>query len=92
MTPNENVYDMAVLFDQLGLDSSPREIDAFIAKHKPLSLAIALANAPFWSLSQSHFLTEKLQSDDNWSLLIDFLNARLRARSYCINTPPNHFH
>ncbi len=87
-----NVYDMSVLFDQLGLASEPHDIDAFIAKHKPLSLSIALANAPFWSLSQSHFLTEKLQADDNWSLVIDFLNARLRARAYCITTPPSNFH
>jgi len=79
MTPNQNVYDMTVLFDQLGLNSAPNEIDAFIARHKPLSSEIALAKAPFWSESQSHFLAEKLQSDDNWSLVIDSLNTRLRA-------------
>lgn len=78
MTLNQNVYDMTVLFDQLGLDSAPQDIDAFIQRHKYLSPTIALANASFWSQSQSHFLAEKLQTDDNWSLVIDSLNTRLR--------------
>jgi len=72
-------HPMQELFAQLGLDSTPAAIDAFIARHRPLPLEIRLFDAPFWSPSQSALIREKLQEDGDWAVLIDTLNTQLRA-------------
>ena len=48
---------LETLFEQLGLDSSPKAIDAFIAAH-PLSDDVKLIDAPFWTPQQAQFLKE----------------------------------
>lgn len=65
------------LFDQLGLDSSPAAIDAFIARHSPLGEDRKLVDAPFWSAPQAAFLKQQLQADADWAPVVDELNLRL---------------
>ncbi|MBX3607441.1 MAG: DUF2789 domain-containing protein [Piscinibacter sp.] len=67
------------LFDQLGLPSSGREIDRFVAQHRPLPGDVALADAPFWSAAQARFLREEVAEDADWAELVDHLDAMLRA-------------
>ena len=73
------IPSMTRLFDQLGLDSAPQFIESFIASHKPLPETIALADAPFWSASQAEFLRRELAEDTDWAIVIERLNAALRA-------------
>ncbi len=70
-------HPLADLFAQLGLPNTPVEIDAFIAQH-PLVPAIALVDAPFWSVAQTQFLRESLAQDADWAEAVDHLDALLR--------------
>lgn len=65
-------------FKQLGLGSSPDEIDAFLRAHAPLAGGTSLPDAPFWTLPQAAFLREALATDGDWSEVIDALDAALR--------------
>jgi len=71
-------HNLSKLFDQLGLASDEKSIEAFIARHSPLSREIALQDAPFWSEGQSQFLEEGLEDDSDWAEVIDELNAMMR--------------
>lgn len=71
--------DMTLLFEQLGLDSQPDDIEAFVAAHRPLAAGTELADAPFWSPAQSAFLNEAVERDGRWAIVVDDLDARLRA-------------
>ena len=52
----------------------------FIDQNRPLPLTLNLSEAPCWSVSQVAFLREHWHADDgDWALLIDELNALLRA-------------
>jgi len=75
----DSIPSMTRLFDQLGLGSAPQFIEAFIASHKPLPETIALADAPFWSASQAEFLRCEVDADTDWAIVIERLNAALRA-------------
>ena len=70
-------HDLANLFAQLGLPSDLAAINAFIAAHRPLPAGVQLAEAPFWSPTQSAFLAEELQVDADWAEVIDELNSEL---------------
>ncbi|WP_263145302.1 DUF2789 domain-containing protein [Pseudomonas sp. RIT-PI-AD] len=72
--PNHN---LAALFDQLGLDSDPDSIDAFIAEHAPLPDEVKVTEAPFWSSAQGTFLKEQMMKDADWAPAVDELNVRL---------------
>ena len=67
---------LKTLFEQLGLDSSPEAIDAFIVEH-PLPEDVKLIDAPFWSAQQAQFLKEELREDADWAIAVDELNQRL---------------
>ena len=67
---------LETLFEQLGLDSTPDAIDAFIVAH-PLSEDVKLIDAPFWSAQQASFLKEELRDDAEWAIAVDELNQRL---------------
>lgn len=71
-------HTFTTLFEQLGLPSDPASIERFIMDHSPLPPEIALAQAPFWSESQSHFLHEGIEDDSDWAEVIDELDAQLR--------------
>lgn len=66
------------LFQQLGLPSSPEQVDDFIARHRCLCDGIALDEAPFWTDSQAEFLREAVQEDSDWAEAVDQLDVRLR--------------
>ena len=67
---------LETLFEQLGLDSTPEAIDAFIVAH-PLTDDVKLIDAPFWSAQQAAFLKEELRDDAEWAIPVDELNQRL---------------
>jgi Protein of unknown function (DUF2789) len=66
------------LFKQLGLPNDAVSIDAFLKLRHPLAAGTRVEDAPFWSLSQRHFLNEQLTSDNDWAELIDRLSLALR--------------
>ena len=74
--------DMTRLFDQLGLPSTPAQIQAFIESHRPLAASTELHLAEFWSPSQADFLCTEMSGDSDWVMIIDRLNTALRG------TPP----
>lgn len=73
-------HQLSNLFDQLGLDSSPASIEIFIKEHSPLDTDTLLADASFWTDSQSSFLREEILNDADWAEVIDQLNERLHAK------------
>jgi hypothetical protein len=66
------------LFRQLGLAQTPAEVESFLASHRPLPSSTALADAPFWTPSQSCFLREGLADNADWTQVMDTLDASLR--------------
>lgn len=65
------------LFEQLGLDSSPAAIDAFISQYSPLAEDCKLVDAEFWTAPQAAFLKQQLREDADWAPVVDELNLRL---------------
>ncbi len=70
-------HNLKTLFQQLGLDASPKAIDSFIENHH-LDDEVRLAEAPFWNNAQAAFIRESLQEDADWCEVIDTLDAMLR--------------
>lgn len=73
-----NRHDLPRLFDQLGLDSDPASIEAFIRHHQGLPDDVLLPEARIWSASQAAFLREKIRDDSDWAIVVDALSVRLR--------------
>ncbi len=71
-------HSFSELFEQLGLESSPEEIEDFLRNHVPLPAGTALSDAPFWSAAQAAFLREARDADSDWSEIVDALNVALR--------------
>lgn len=69
---------MTNLFLQLGLDSSQEAIDRFLLENE-LPQDVHILDAPFWTASQAELLKELLNSDANWSLVVDQLSEALRS-------------
>ncbi len=72
-------HSLRNLFEQLGLPSEQAEVERFVAKHRPLDAAIALADAAFWSAAQAQFLREEVEDDADWAEVVDQLNLMLRG-------------
>lgn len=72
-------HAMTHLFAQLGLPSTPADIQAFFASRR-LPPGVALADAPFWSPAQAAFLREQVEEDADWAGPIDRLDSGLRGR------------
>ena len=53
MKMDSPTHDLKGLFDQLGLDSSQKAIDDFIASHSPLPDDKKLIDAEFWTPQQA---------------------------------------
>lgn len=68
-------HDLSSLFSQLGLASTPAEVEAFVATHR-LDQRMRLCDAPFWNKAQAQFLRESLEEDSDWAVAADEL-ARL---------------
>ena len=74
-----SVHKFRDLFSQLGLPDDSQSIEDFIGAHRPLAPEVRLADAPFWTVSQSQFLREEILDDADWAELVDSLDASLRA-------------
>lgn len=71
-------HSLPSLFKQLGLPDDPINIDKFIATHSPLEPELHLADAFFWSKSQSQFLRDEILDDADWAEVVDQLDVLLR--------------
>ncbi|EHA1125224.1 DUF2789 domain-containing protein [Vibrio navarrensis] len=71
-------HGMAELFEQLGLGSSPGEIDEFIDAHCHPRDTTPLHQASFWTQAQASFLREAIEEDADWAELVDQLDVMLR--------------
>lgn len=78
-------HDLSSLFEQLGMDSTPEAIQAFVRAHRPLAPEVKLAHASFWSDSQAAFLREKVKEDADWAVVVDTLDAMLRLPDVAVN-------
>jgi hypothetical protein len=67
------------LFAQLGLPHGPADIAKFITRHAPLTEAVRLPDAPFWSATQAAFLRESLAQDSDWTGVVDQLGKALMS-------------
>ncbi|MCM2363742.1 MULTISPECIES: DUF2789 domain-containing protein [unclassified Pseudomonas] len=72
------VHSLPSLFKQLGLPDDPKSIDQFLASHSPLKPDLKLADAFFWTDSQSALLREEILDDADWAVVVDELNLMLR--------------
>lgn len=72
-------HTLQSLFEQLGLPGTQADIDSFVTQHRPLPETVRLADAPFWTKSQSQFLREEIAEDADWAEVVDQLNLMLRA-------------
>lgn len=70
-------HSISELFDQLGLPSTDMDIEAFIARHRPDSLACALPEAPPWTATQAAFLREAIAADADWAQSAEWLSLAL---------------
>lgn len=68
---------MTNLFLQLGLDATPEGVARFIKEHR-LPPEVNMLDADFWNDGQRQALTEMLNSDGEWALVVDQLNEALR--------------
>jgi len=72
-------HSFSELFTQLGLGSSPDDIDEFLRDHTPLAAGVQLSEAAFWSPAQAEFLREAREADSDWSEVVDALNVAIRG-------------
>ncbi len=72
-------HSFSALFQQLGLPSDQNDITRFIEAHRTLDAHTPLADATFWSDSQSAFLREAINEDGDWAEVVDELDAQLRV-------------
>ncbi len=69
---------MTNLFLQLGLDASPEGIERFIAENQ-IPPGAEFLEADIWNDAQRQLLSELLDSDGEWSLIVDQLSEALRS-------------
>ena len=81
MLMDKNYHSMEILFKQLGLSSTESEISSFIETHQTDSTK-RIDTLSFWTDSQSLFLKECLESDSDWSEIVDELDCILRVNPY----------
>lgn len=77
------------LFDQLGLASDEHSIRKYCAENF-LDEGINLADAAFFTLHQSQFLSEGWHHDADWAIVIDQLNANLSKQAENFALAKNH--
>ena len=70
-------HSMSDLFSQLGLPNDEADIRAFVASHRPLPGGLRLADAGFWTETQSRFLRDEILEDADWAEVVDQLNLML---------------
>ncbi len=75
-----SIHTLNNLFAQLGLPAEDSAIENFIKMHNHLASNLTLAEAAFWTPTQSAFLREETLKDADWAEVIDQLNARLHGQ------------
>ena len=75
----DHMQTMQSLFDQLGLPSDEAAIEQFIEQHR-IADGVRMFEADFWSPAQASFIKQGLTQDDEWAIVIDELNTRLRDK------------
>ncbi len=70
-------HDMSSLFQQLGLNSDPQDIESFIKSHSPLNKNTKLEHASFWSVSQAQLLHQLIKEDSDWAIVVEQLNNQM---------------
>lgn len=73
-----STHTFNALFEQLGLPSTDKDVEQFIAHHRPLGNDIALSKASFWNANQSQFLEQSIKDDSDWAEVVDQFDALLR--------------
>jgi hypothetical protein len=73
-----NATSLSTLFDQLGLKSDAISITGFTSKHTVDDPKLPLYKASFWNHSQAEFPKEAIDSDSDWSNVVDELDRMLR--------------
>jgi len=68
---------MSELFAQLGRASDPAAIAAFLSRQAPLSGAVRLHEASFWTPSEAEFLRQAVTDDADWAEVVEQLNTDL---------------
>ncbi|HWV15546.1 MAG TPA: DUF2789 domain-containing protein [Cellvibrio sp.] len=71
------LHNLTSLFQQLGLPSTPEDIQAFIARNRHLNPNVLIFDAPIWTQAQADFLREQIEGDADWAVVIDKLNTAL---------------
>ena len=71
-------HSLPSLFKQLGLPSSPEDIEKFVTTHSPLKPDLKLEDAFFWTPAQAAFLAQAIEDDSDWVEPVDELDALLR--------------
>jgi len=71
------IHPFSEIFQQLGLNDDPVEIDRWLTTHGPLDNDVKLVDAPFWTDAQRAFLKENYIADSDWIVMIDQLNVAL---------------
>ena len=80
-------HDLKGLFDQLGLDSTQKAIDDFIASHSPLPDDKKLIDAEFWTPQQAGFLKEQLREDADWARVVDEVSGAVFEQEVTADLP-----
>lgn len=75
----DQMQTMQSLFEQLGLPSDDASIEQFIATHC-IPDGVRMFDADFWSPAQANFIKQGLTQDNEWAIVIDELNTRLRPK------------
>lgn len=70
--------NISSLFAQLGLPADDSGIQQFIKQHRPLEKDKALSEANWWNESQREFLSEAIDSDSEWAIIVDEFDTLLR--------------
>ncbi|WP_428034059.1 DUF2789 domain-containing protein [Amphritea sp.] len=76
---DRSAHTMNTLFEQLGMPGDDSYIDQFIRTHTLFSQQVKLSEATFWNNSQANFIKECLETDSDWSDVVDELNSRLHS-------------
>lgn len=73
-------HTLTSLFEQLGLPSSPAEIQGFIRRYsQKIDHTLPIHKADFWNPSQAAFLKEAKEDDADWVEVVDQLDNLLRS-------------
>lgn len=72
------IHNLMLLFGQLGLDNTEKDIESFLNTNAPVPSEVALHDAKFWNKAQVSFLKEAIEDDADWAEVVDELNALLR--------------